>query len=396
MRRFGAVRHIAELFDRYAVHRPDMVRGMGARRSNRRAGSPSCGGACASGSVLRAPPSGSPRRACESASDPGLLDLPARLSLFGLTRIPRSYLTCSRRSRTSATCTCSSSTHRRRSGKKSPRSSRPARRSRSRHDDRTATAPANRLLASWGRDVRELQLVLASAGEGSDHHHDAARGRIPDTLLARIQADVREDRQPPGAPLPGEPDLRPRSTRTTERVQIHACHGRARQVEVLRDVVLHLLEDDPTLEPRDVIVMCPDIETFAPLIQATFGSGPPRPRTETRTNRRTTKIGRPTCASGSPTARCARPIRCSASSASCSRSPTSARPRHSCSTWPGAIRSAGASASTTTTCRGCRSGSPRAASDGASTRSTASRSSSARSRPTRGGGASIGCWSASR
>ena len=40
---------------------------------------------------------------------------------------------------------------------------------------------------------------------------------------------------------------------------------------MLRDAVLHLLEDDPSLEPRDIIVMCPDIETFAPLIQATFG-----------------------------------------------------------------------------------------------------------------------------
>ena len=39
--------------------------------------------------------------------------------------------------------------------------------------------------------------------------------------------------------------------------------------------ILHALEDDPTLEPRDVIVMCPDIETFAPLIQATFGAGDP-------------------------------------------------------------------------------------------------------------------------
>ena len=56
-----------------------------------------------------------------------------------------------------------------------------------------------------------------------------------------------------------------------ESIQVHACHGRARQVEVLRDAVLHLLEDDPTLEPRDIIVMCPDIEKFAPLIQATFG-----------------------------------------------------------------------------------------------------------------------------
>src|SRR5205085_925279 len=58
-------------------------------------------------------------------------------------------------------------------------------------------------------------------------------------------------------------------------LQIHACHGRARQVEVLRDAILHLLADDPTLEPRDVIVMCPDIETFAPLIHATFGAGDP-------------------------------------------------------------------------------------------------------------------------
>ena len=41
----------------------------------------------------------------------------------------------------------------------------------------------------------------------------------------------------------------------------------------MRDAILHALEEDPTLEPRDVIVMCPDIETFAPLIQATFGAG---------------------------------------------------------------------------------------------------------------------------
>ena len=56
-------------------------------------------------------------------------------------------------------------------------------------------------------------------------------------------------------------------------VQVHACHGRHRQVEVLREVLLGLLADDPTLEPRDVLVMCPDIETFAPLIAAAFGLG---------------------------------------------------------------------------------------------------------------------------
>ena len=56
-------------------------------------------------------------------------------------------------------------------------------------------------------------------------------------------------------------------------MQVHACHGAARQVEVLREVLLGLLADDPTLEPRDVLVMCPDVETYAPLISAGFGLG---------------------------------------------------------------------------------------------------------------------------
>ena len=54
-------------------------------------------------------------------------------------------------------------------------------------------------------------------------------------------------------------------------MQVHACHGAARQVDVLREVLVGLLEDDPTLEPRDILVMCPDIETYAPLVSAGFG-----------------------------------------------------------------------------------------------------------------------------
>ncbi|MFL6023375.1 MAG: exodeoxyribonuclease V subunit gamma, partial [Marmoricola sp.] len=56
-------------------------------------------------------------------------------------------------------------------------------------------------------------------------------------------------------------------------VQVHACHGPARQVDVLREVLVGLLADDPTLEPRDILVMCPDVEGFAPLIEAGFGLG---------------------------------------------------------------------------------------------------------------------------
>jgi exodeoxyribonuclease V gamma subunit len=137
--------------------------------------------------------------------------------------------------------------------------------------DPTASLPENRLLASWGQDARELQLVLARGGEAEDHHHPTP---VPEgTLLARLQADVRADRRRPGPPPAGAQDLRPPLDPGDRSVQVHACHGRARQVEVLRDTILHLLAEDPALEPRDVIVMCPDIETFAPLIQATFGAG---------------------------------------------------------------------------------------------------------------------------
>jgi exodeoxyribonuclease V gamma subunit len=273
MRRFGAVRHIADLFDRYAVHRPGMVRAWGAgadesadswqpelwRRLRARIGAPS--------------PAERLKPACERIrNDPGLLDLPARLSLFGLTRIPRSYLDvlaaiADHRDLHLFVLHPSPSLWETVAAELNAGPAIAIRR-----DDRTAAAPANRLLASWGRDVRELQLVVAGAGESIDHHHGLAPAE-PRTLLATIQRDIREDRQPPGPALPGELDVRPALDSVDRTVQIHACHGRARQVEVLRDVVLHLLEDDPTLEPRDVIVMCPDIEAFAPLIQATFGSG---------------------------------------------------------------------------------------------------------------------------
>ena len=134
---------------------------------------------------------------------------------------------------------------------------------------------------------------------------------------------MRADRSPPGAPLPGAPDARAPLAADDRSVQVHACHGRARQVEVLRDAVLHLLAEDPALEPRDVIVMCPDIEAFAPLIQATFGAGEVAEEEDDELAAVPPSCARPTCACGSPTARCARRTRSWASSAGCSSSPRS-------------------------------------------------------------------------
>ena len=52
----------------------------------------------------------------------------------------------------------------------------------------------------------------------------------------------------------------------------HWCHGAMRQVEVLRDAIVHDLELHPDLDESDILVVCPDIETFAPLIKVAFGA----------------------------------------------------------------------------------------------------------------------------
>ena len=45
-----------------------------------------------------------------------------------------------------------------------------------------------------------------------------------------------------------------------------------REMEVLYDQLLDLLNTDADLEPRDIMVLTPDIESYAPYIQAVFGA----------------------------------------------------------------------------------------------------------------------------
>ncbi|MGL5405646.1 MAG: exodeoxyribonuclease V subunit gamma [Propionibacteriaceae bacterium] len=51
---------------------------------------------------------------------------------------------------------------------------------------------------------------------------------------------------------------------------LHVSHDPARQIEVLRDELTRLLENDHTLEPRDIVVLCPQLATIAPLLQSAF------------------------------------------------------------------------------------------------------------------------------
>ena len=117
------------------------------------------------------------------------------------------------------------------------------------------------LLATLGRDLRELQRGLPADPQTDEHLPAPER---PSTLLGWLQSDIAANAFRPQGRILAADD---------RSVQVHNCHGPARQVDVLREVLLGLLQDDPTLEPRDILVMCPDIETYAPLILADFGLG---------------------------------------------------------------------------------------------------------------------------
>ncbi len=292
--RVSTARYIADLFTRYSELRPEMVQswargGAGSsgaevlperlawqprlwREMRERLGTPS-------------PPEMAAQVCAKIAGGEAELELPERISAFGLTRISASQLKILRAVSVKrdvhlfllhpspqmwdAVNILPTLHH-----------GIPAR-----SNDQSRVAALNPLLASWARDTREMQVVLTSgdrqvasqqvASQQDIHHPIPEPSNEKPTLLQRLQADVYANTSPPSSPDANHHDDRPEWDPDTDNsVQVHACHGPGRQVEVLRDVILDLLDSDPTLEPRDVIVMCPDVDTFAPLIHATFGATP--------------------------------------------------------------------------------------------------------------------------
>ena len=126
-------------------------------------------------------------------------DLPARLSVFGATRLEPAAPRRARRARPRAvTCTSGSRTPHPPCGRPSP----PRRQRRDLRppapSDRSDGAARHRLLAYLGRDVRELQLVLQAAGVPlEDHHHAAPPAAAPaPRLLQHLQRGIAAN-QPP-------------------------------------------------------------------------------------------------------------------------------------------------------------------------------------------------------
>lgn len=101
-----------------------------------------------------------------------------------------------------------------------------------------------------------------------------------DTMLGRIQSDILNLREGRVIPQGGGGEVaKDFAHKSRDRsIQVHSCHSPLREIEVLQDHLLDMFEQDPELRPGDILVMTPDIEEYAPMIQAVFDLAPSDPK----------------------------------------------------------------------------------------------------------------------
>ncbi|WP_426417239.1 exodeoxyribonuclease V subunit gamma [Aestuariirhabdus sp. LZHN29] len=141
-----------------------------------------------------------------------------------------------------------------------------------------STGGDNPLLASMGKLGRDYQAQLHSLDPSLPVEHDERFvARPEDSLLGMLQRDLLDlnnrGELPPATPLPDNSHHKTPLQADDRSLELHSCHSPMREVEVLHDRLLALFDADPSLQPRDVLVMVPNIDNYSASIQSVFGSG---------------------------------------------------------------------------------------------------------------------------
>lgn len=144
-------------------------------------------------------------------------------------------------------------------------------------DDSLLHQHAHPLLAAWGKQGRDYINLLDQHDERGTYESRFAEingGRVDlfeasagATLLQQLQQDILELR-----PLAETRSVwPPLDTAADNSLRFQIAHSAQREVDILHNQLLDAFDRDPTLRPRDVIVMVPDVDTYAPHVQAVFG-----------------------------------------------------------------------------------------------------------------------------
>ncbi|MGK9066914.1 exodeoxyribonuclease V subunit gamma [Stutzerimonas chloritidismutans] len=131
------------------------------------------------------------------------------------------------------------------------------------------------LLASLGKQGRDFfdSLFSLAASEGSREFglYSDDEDLTDDSLLHALQNDVLRLHT-------RQPEARINLAENDRSLEVHIAHSPLREVEILHDQLLARFAEDPTLTPDQVVVLTPDIERYAPFIEAVFAPREGSPR----------------------------------------------------------------------------------------------------------------------
>ncbi len=140
-------------------------------------------------------------------------------------------------------------------------------------------APGAELALSSGNDVHPLLASLGGVAAALQHTLESEVRYVDapadfespgeDSVLHALQSDLLRSSARDGSAIPFLP-----SGVDDGSIELFSTHSAMREIEALRERLLGLFDDDPSLRPDDVVVMAPDIESYVPYIEATFDGDP--------------------------------------------------------------------------------------------------------------------------
>jgi exodeoxyribonuclease V gamma subunit len=127
----------------------------------------------------------------------------------------------------------------------------------------------NRLLASMGTQGRDFFSIISGLNPDFNETYLQPGEK---TLLNRIQTDILNLEDRAGQNGNRQSEISGMAPEYDKSLLFHSCHSPMREIEILHNNLLSMFEEDSGLTPRDIIVMTPDIDLYAPYIQAVFNA----------------------------------------------------------------------------------------------------------------------------